>query len=91
MTEQTSTPSTPSTPEKSKISLKKKIFIVIAFVLGALGIDHYTFNYVSGGVNVEVTLTDSTITTTANIDTTLTLVKADEDSTGVVADTIIAE
>ena len=57
MTEQTSTP----TPE-TKTSIAKKFFIVVAFILGALGIDHYTFHYVSGGAEVEVTVTDSTIT-----------------------------
>ena len=58
---------TQSTPEKPKSSLKKKLFYVIGIILGFLAIDHYTFNYVSGGVAVEVTVTDSTIVSTASV------------------------
>lgn len=52
MTEQT-------TEQKPKKKIGKKIFIVIAFVLALLGIDHYTFSWVSGGV--DVTVTDSAL------------------------------
>ena len=65
--------STPTSPKKSY----KNLFVVIAIILGALGIDHYTFHYVSGGVDVAVTVTDSTVVANANVDTTITLVKAD--------------
>lgn len=40
----------------------KTLFVIISIVLGALGIDHYTLNLVSGG---SVTVTDSTIVVSA--------------------------
>lgn len=60
-------------PKKSN----KKLFVIIAIILGALGIDHYTFHYVSGGVDVAVTIADSTISASAHIDTTITISKKD--------------
>ena len=65
--------STPTSPKKSY----KNLFVVIAIILGALGIDHYTFHYVSGGVDVAVTVTDSTIVADTHIDTTITIAKSD--------------
>ena len=61
----------PTTPKKSY----KKFFVLIALILGLLGIDHYTYHFVSGGV--DVTVTDSTIVVTAPIDTTITIAKVD--------------
>lgn len=75
MTNTSTSTSTPESPKQS--SWKKKFFWIVAIVLGALGIDHYTFHYVSGGVDVAVTVTDSTVVATANVDTTITLVTAD--------------
>ena len=69
----TDTQSTPS----PKSSLTKKFFWIVAIVLGALGIDHYTFHYVSGGVDVAVTVTDSTVVADTHIDTTITIAKSD--------------
>ena len=65
--------STPTSPKKSY----KNLFVVIAIILGALGIDHYTFHYVSGGVDVAVTVTDSTIVGNVNVDTTITIATSD--------------
>lgn len=68
----TDTVTTPA-PKKSN----KRLFVIIALILGALGIDHYTFHYVSGGADVVVTVNDSTISATAHIDTTITIAKKD--------------
>jgi hypothetical protein len=50
-------------PKKPMFTLKN-LFIAIAFILGLLGLDHYTLNLVSGG---SVTVTDSTIVVSAPI------------------------
>lgn len=57
-----------NTETKPKKSIATKIFVVIAIVLGLLGIDHYTYHWVSGGV--DVTVTDSTLVVAPSIDTT---------------------
>lgn len=48
--------------ETPKKPAGKKIFYVIALILGLLGIDHYTYHFASGGV--DITLNDSTIAIT---------------------------
>lgn len=68
---------TTSTPEKPKSSITKKLFYVIAIILGLLGIDHFTYHYVSGGTDVEVTVTDSTIISTASVVATPTVAVID--------------
>jgi len=70
----TNTSTSSSASPKSNFT---KIFWIIGIVLGLLGIDHYTFNYVSGGVDVAVTVTDSTIVADTHIDTTITIAKSD--------------
>jgi len=50
-------------PKKPMFTVKN-LFIAIAFILGLLGIDHYTANFVSGG---SVTVTDSTIVVSAPV------------------------
>lgn len=48
------------TPKPSKKQLViQRLFMAIALFLTFLGIDHYTFNWISGGATV--TVTDSTI------------------------------
>lgn len=68
----TNTATTPA-PEKPK----SKFWIIVSLILLAFGVDHYTFHYVSGGADVAVTVTDSTISATAHIDTTIVISKAD--------------
>ena len=53
---------------KPKKSIAKKIFVVVAIVFSLLGIDHYTYHWVSGGV--DVTVTDSTLVVSPIADTT---------------------
>ena len=52
---------------KPKRNWGKKIFAAIALVLALLGIDHYTWHWVSGGV--DVTVTDSTVVVAPATDT----------------------
>lgn len=49
---------------KKPIFTVKNLFYLVAVVLGLLGLDHYTTNFVSGG---SVTVTDSTIVVTAPV------------------------
>lgn len=65
------------TQSPKQSSWKKKLFWIIALVLGALGLNHYTFKIGYGGANVEITITESTITSSVNVDTTITILKAD--------------
>ena len=55
----TNTENITPTAGKKKTSITKKIFVVIALVLGLLGIDHYTYNF--AGIGASVTVTDSTL------------------------------
>jgi len=57
---------TPETPKKNYFAIKN-LFWAIVIVLGLFGLDHYTFNLVSGG---SVTVTDSTIVVAPIADTT---------------------
>ena len=63
MTDTTSTTANTPTPKSNF----KKFFWIVALILGSLGIDHYTFHWVSGGA--DVTVTDSTIVITPIVDT----------------------
>lgn len=45
-----------------KNKIIKKVFIAIAIILGFLGLDHFTYNWVSGGG--AITVTDSSIVIT---------------------------
>jgi len=65
--------STEATPKKSIFTLKK-LFILISFILGVLGIDHYTVNLVSGG---SITVNDSTIVVAATPTVSVDTVKVD--------------
>ena len=53
------------TPKK-KNSITKKIFVVVAIVLGLLGVDHLTYNF--AGIGASVTLTDSTLVVAPIVD-----------------------
>lgn len=54
--------STPASPKKSY----KNLFVVIALILGALSINHFTIKL---GYGVEATITDSTIVVAPVVDT----------------------
>lgn len=58
MTDSTATPA----PKKSN----KTFFVIIALILGLLGVDHYKFHILSG---VDATVTDSTIVVAPAVDT----------------------
>ena len=61
MTNETETP-------KPKKSIAKKVFWIIAIVLGLFGIDHFTYNF--AGIGASVTVTDSTVVVAPIVDTT---------------------
>ena len=56
-------------PVKPKMSITKKIFIVIGFILAMFGVDHFTYNL--AGIGADVTVTDSTIVVAPSPDTTV--------------------
>jgi hypothetical protein len=60
-----------------KAAVLKKLFAGVAIIFTLLGINHYTFQWGYGGAQVEVTVTDSTITATGHLDTTITISAAD--------------
>ena len=72
MTEQAEQP-------KPKKSITKKVFWIIAIVLGLFGIDHFTYNI--AGIGASVTVTDSTIVVAPIIDSIVAVDKTKADTT----------
>lgn len=66
-----------TTPSKPKSSIAKKFFLAVGIIFALLGIDHFTYNFVSGGAEVEVTVTDSTISVTAADTSSATIAPVD--------------